>query len=926
MQDEPDIICLTEHWLRTDEITYFKLNDYSLVSSFCRSVKIRGGSSIYAKKNYKCKPLEEIKSLSSELNFECCGIKICDRNLNILCVYRSPNSEIDIFFDSFYQVLELINKNNPLASIVICGDFNIDTMSNNNNNVTKLQQILESFNLQITLKSPTRITKNTATCIDNFFINFSYLRVDIINNNLSDHTSQILMIPQEKNHEPTGKFHFKLKRHFSDINILNFISTLEKETWDEVINCLDPNEACNKFYDTFSYNFNLIFPKISTKIYTNSNNKNWITTEIKALSKYKNDIFQLMKELDNLNINKCKVEEYYRFLCNKMKTMIKKTKQNISENFINESENKTQATWKLVNKLTKNKKETDDYILKDEQNNLVSNPQLIPTIFNKYFCNITQILNLPQPNNISTIKDFQNNTIFLNPCSEHEIYETCINLKNKKSSGWDDIPVKVIKLCAHQIVKPLCHLINLMLAEGIFPDLLKLAIVKPIFKKGDSTLTSNYRPISILSCLSKVFEIIIYKRLSSFLETHKVLTPHQFGYIKNRSITQAVFKNISEILFSINNNEIVIATFLDLSKAFDSVEKNTLAYKLQHYGIRGKALELVMSYMSNRRQCVEIESYENGKITQYRSEYEKLDRGVPQGSILGPLLFVLYTNDLPNIINNSVTMFADDTSILFHAKNTNLLFDNINKTVTSLLEWYKNNSLKINIEKTQAICFNNIPINSVPLENLKSIELYPYTKFLGIYIDKNLNWKYHVESVINKISKFTYALRVLRNSVSVEILIEVFNAFVQSVIRFGIIFWGHAASVLNILKIQKRCLRIINRSSSREHCRPLFKKFKVSTVFDIYIYECSVFVKSNPDIFTQYLPDHSYNTRHKSNLTLNQTKKTQIHKGVVNNCIKIYNQLPADLKALPIAMFKKKVKQYLRQDSRYSIKEFVENF
>ena len=346
-------------------------------------------------------------------------------------------------------------------------------------------------------------------------------------------------------------------------------------------------------------------------------------------------------------------------------------------------------------------------------------------------------------------------------------------LKSSASTGYDGISVNLLKKIIHFIVSPLTHIFNLSIASGIFPNSLKIAKVIPIYKKDDSSTVSNYRPISILPAISKILEKIIHQRLYDFLNCNNLLIPNQFGFRKSHSTDHAIIQLYDKIINSFSKKEHAISIFMDLSKAFDTIDHKILICKLSHYGIRGTVLSWFKDYLNNRQQYVSFQSIESHKL--------KIQCGVPQGSILGPLLFILYIND---IIKSSPTLnfilFADDTNIFYSHKDLDILNATLNSELSKIQLWLKCNKLSLNIKKTNYMYFRNvhsppvkcnININGAPLIEKDSI------KFLGITIDCHLTWYDHVRNIISAVSRNIGILYKLRYLISTKSLFFIMLSF-----------------------------------------------------------------------------------------------------------------------------------------------------
>ena len=339
-------------------------------------------------------------------------------------------------------------------------------------------------------------------------------------------------------------------------------------------------------------------------------------------------------------------------------------------------------------------------------------------------------------------------SLYLEPVTEQEIYKIVSSLKNS-SPGYDNLSPSILQLSLPLICPLLTHICNLSLSEGIFPDELKLANVIPIFKSGDHETFNNYRPVSILCTISKVFEKIMYSRLLNYLDHYKILFSYQFGFRKSHSTYMAFMVLIDKLTRALDEGKFVVGILLDFSKAFDTVDHDILLTKLSHYGIRGVPLLWFQSYLSNRQQFVTY----NG----VSSSVKTVKCGVPQGSILGPLLFLIYINDLVNVCSHCLPiLFADDTNLFVSGVDMSHISEIVSKELAELSQWLKVNKLSLNLKKTQYMIFSrrkskdetiNIKIDDQSISETKS------SKFLGVYIDNSLNWKTHISYIAGKISR-----------------------------------------------------------------------------------------------------------------------------------------------------------------------------
>ena len=429
--------------------------------------------------------------------------------------------------------------------------------------------------------------------------------------------------------------------------------------------------------------------------------------------------------------------------------------------------------------------------------------------------------------------------------------------------------------------------------------------VIPIYKSKDKQMLNNYRPISLLPIFSKIIEKVIYQRLFNFLNTNNALFSSQYGFRKNHSTINAVTELVSHVINAMNRKENTISVFLDLSKAFDTVNHNILLRKLEFYGIRGLALQWFKNYLTGRKQYV---LYNN---TQSSKQY--ITCGVPQGSVLGPLLFLIYINDTPNCLKHSKSIvFADDTTIFASCNNMNTLYNNMNDDLANLINWFKANMLSLNIAKTNYLLFPssklvNVGGNMKLYAGADEIIRNECCKFLGIIIDDKLGWLDHINSINIKLSRSLYILNSVKNMLPNYILRQLYFTMVQPYLTYGIILWGstYQSYLKRTVILQKKAIRYMHKAHYNAHTKPLFCASNVLNINFTYLLEVSKFMhdytrRTLPtpllNFFSSNLTVHQHNTRqvldpHFSIIYNSIAEKSIIHRGP-----RIWSNIPQVIK------------------------------
>ena len=420
------------------------------------------------------------------------------------------------------------------------------------------------------------------------------------------------------------------------------------------------------------------------------------------MSKTKSKLYQtsLSGKPNDINLYKT-----YRKKLSHIKELSKKE---YYSQLVKDSKHNVRALWKTINNITKFKKRSKLQIIEllDETGMKVTNHVKMANLFNDYLSEMGQKLanKIDKPSAGNTC--FTNlltanrcNSFFFKPVTTADILTLIQQLNINKCAGPQEIPIKVVKMSAPVVATVLELLFNKCLISGVFPSSLKIGKIIPIHKKGSKNECSNYRLITLLSRLSKIFEKCIYDQMYAYLENFNLLTPNQFEFRQNCSTSIAVRRLYDNFLESLDKKKITCSVFIDLSKAFDTLDHEILFKKLQTYGFRGLPLQLIQSYLTYRYQYTFVNST--------KSNLNIVKCGVPQGSTFGPLLFLIYVNNLPNVSNFTTKLFADDTMLTMSNSCMRTSQHDVNKELTKIDEWMRLNKLSLNYSKTKYIVITN---------------------------------------------------------------------------------------------------------------------------------------------------------------------------------------------------------------------------
>lgn len=881
-----DIVCISEHWLTEENKDIYKLNNFDCTSIYIRKNYIHGGVGVFVRKHILSSSISDIEAFSTDKHCELAAVNLVKQNIVIMSIYRSPEGDIRKFIDILNDALNWIQCNfNSEVKLVLTGDFNID-FNTNSPPKNEIIRLMINYGLLQTIYDYTRIMKNSKTCIDNIFTNTDkYLNAKVHDYTISDHLPQMISISSQEEDIT------KIRRIYSEENYNTFTHLISKENWDIVYKTNDPNIMCKTFINIISENLEVAFPKLPLK---RRNQTMKVSKDLEEMKVNLKLMQRLQSDMGNEESGKDLERYKQKYL---MKAEAERKLQN--EERIKRSDNKTKTIWDIINKETRKSKK--EFLQPSSEE------------FNLYFTTQAENLLNRRPHIDKREVDVTGFNIGGNKLEEFtqttvkEIHEIIDNLKNKNSTDIYDVNARMLKSIKHVISPHLVNIFNMCMMKGTFPDCLKIAKVHPIHKKGSTLECTNYRPISVLPILSKILEYILFTRLNEFLNENDILIEQQFGFRKHKSTVDAMVSLITYVCSQLDQHNKCESIMCDLTKAFDLMSPELFLKKAEGYGITGLALMFLKSYLEYRLQIVTSK----GKNSSIRS----VRRGVPQGSILGPLLFILFINDLPEYIRKKIyqylleVLYADDGTFTVAHKDESQIAEIVETVLKLAEEWFINNELIMNTEKTKKIKYT-MSKNEIASEPVN---------FLGITIDSRLTWKDQVDSVCRKLSTATYAIKRMVKTAGIEAALTTYYSIFQSRMTYGIEIWGHSPHLQSVLIEQKKAIRSLENASSKTSCRPLFVKYKIMTVTSIYVYKVliEIFYK-RLDKLKKIEDIHNHNTRSKNYLeppSIRLCASEFLRRG-----INIYNKCPDSWKN-DGRTFKRNLKEHLTRNAYYKIEE-----
>ena len=830
------------------------------------TISSKGGVLIYVKEGINFEPRDDL-IMSKDKELESYFIEVINekkKNSIVGVVYRHPCMDANSFIDEFIQPLneKLLCEN---KQIFIAGDFNFDLLKTNFTETFNFFESMISGQLLPSILIPTKINSVNDTVIDNIFTN--QINPDIKSGNLniiiSDHLPSFFIMPRDNQiHIPkTQKTYVRDMKMFDRINFtLDYLSI----DWTSKLNRY--KDDANKAFLFFHWQMNSVLDKHMpwkklSKRDCKRKYKPWISNEILNKIKDKNRKFNKYAKSKDITRRQT-LKNDYRNAQNEITELIRKGKRDYYNRYFTENKTNIHKIWKEINEIVNVKSKVFNSPSTIKSNGkVVSDSQEMATSFNTYFTNIAEDIIRKRKyngriNHEKYLTEPLDKSFVLYDFDATDVSVAISTLNQRKGSFPNGLPTKLLIMFKDLVSTPLATIFNISQRTGTFPDLLKFSKTIPVFKKGSKLNLSNYRPISLLSNINKIFEKLMHGRVFKFLEKNKSLYHLQFGFRSKHSTDHALIQITENIKNALDNGKYVCGVFIDLQKAFDTVNHDILIDKLSYYGIRGLSNQWFKSYLSNRKQYVSI----NG----YNSETMNVKHGVPQGSVLGPLLFLIYINDLYKCLAYGTAYhFADDTNLMVISETQKQMQKHMNIYLKLLYKWLIANKISLNCSKTEIIIFHETKIDQRFEYNNKinGHKLVPTNKlkYLGITLDNKLNGEFHCDVLTGKLNRANGMLSKVRHYVTKNELISIYHAIFASHLRYGCQIWAleNTMKVERIGKLQNKAIRIINFEDFRASADPLYYQCKILKLSDmVKLNNCLLvhdFLRNDlPDCFANY--------------------------------------------------------------------------
>lgn len=898
-----DILVIGETWVKQDRKQLYAINGYRSMFS-CRPDSQGGGLAVYVRAAIS---FDEISNEHDNgFHHVHVRIDIGETPFHVHAVYRPPSYEHAAFFTKLDTIFTSAGRG---SSCIVIGDINIPTNQTGCNVVNEYTNLLDCYNFAVT---NTYVTRPTSGNILDHVVCSESLQSLIINETLySDISDHCLVLSTFSLRKP-------VRKHQLEKTIVN--NTQLNESFRNAMENIPEGSAEAKLQ--FAVNtYQQLKQRFTKKVVVEAKIKGlcpWMSFDLWKLIKIKDNVLRNYKR----NPSNVRCKELLDYISRKVQREKEHAKKNYYSKLFNEANQKT--AWKNINKVLGRNKEGDNTLKLNVNGQATTHGPTIANAFNDFFSSVgpqlaTSINSHREINKYGTLNPLCD-SIFLQPASEQEVILKIKELDNGKSCGADGITAEFVKRHHNIFAVILRDSFNECVTRGRFPDCLKIARVIPIHKGGSKLDVNNYRPISTLSVLSKVLEQLLVPRVLNFLRQHDVLYSRQYGFREGCSTWTAACELVDEIYGAMDSRKIEGVLFLDLKKAFDTIDHQILLRKLDCYGIRGTANDLFKSYLTGRMQYVSA----NGAISTNRH----VTVGVPQGSNVGPLLFLLYINDLANLkLHGRPRLFADDTALSYQSSDPQLVVHQMKQDLIILQGFLSENLLSLNLSKTKFMLFHSprfeSPLHPDLVVNSIKIDKVDTFKYLGLTFDAKLKWNEHISILQRELSATCGIIWKVSKYLPAKELSTVYYAFVHSKLQYLVSIWGSAAkSALRPLQsTQNRCLKILYKRPLLFSTERLYKEAPnaILPISALREKQCLVQMHNmltNPvAVHNQDLQrtTHRYPLRSQPVLLINRTRTVNCKKSFAYYGKSRYNALPVQIKSEQnMQTFKRKITSFIR--------------
>ena len=895
-----DIIGLCETWLNcnvTDSMIAFP--GFDIIRQDRTNHKRGGGLLLYVKNEIFdcCSKIEDLSMMSTDL--EQLWVTLCIPNVrktNIALVYRPPGSTLENSINELRGSLETATTNNNFENI-ITGDFNINYKLRHSHPYKLLKEIERDFGLKQLIDQDTRITARSSTLIDLILTDCQFvLESGVLDVSISDHCA-VYMIKKKPRLEYTRvETKCRSYKKYVKIEMQNSVETNVRrlEFWENENNIDMMWETLLKLIEECA---NIHCPFVQAKIPDNS--PIWFTREIVDEILYKDFLYSEAKRLgtdDSWNDFRLKKKE--------VKKLIQNAKEVYVQEQLDSQHSNPRKFWRNINSLSglgKSSKKSGLTKIFDKENNIVLENQDAADYMNNYYVNAGPTLAKEFVDQWSeNVCNITSETTFdFAFVTEDQIMKLVKNIDIGKSSAIDTLSSKILKDSFEVLTLELTQLYNECLSQGYFPKAWTLGIVTPIPKVNvNNRDPKNWRPISQIQLPGKLLERIVHTQLVEYLSDSNILNDNQHGFRTGKSTTTAIFDSLKLLFENWNSKLTSCCIYIDFSKAFDCLDHNILLSKLKLYGLNCKCQAFMLSYIKNRHQCTKVNGYTSSEL--------KLTYGTAQGSILGPLLFILYVNDLFKEINNqnSVFMYADDTLLLNSGKTRHESIENSQQTLNIVSKWCELNKMSINISKTKFMLISPSTndctvIPSLYINDTKLSQVHVY-EYLGVQIDDKLTMRPHIDKVCKNVQKKYGILRKIRKFICEETALLIYKVMIRPHFDYGdyLIDSGLQKNIEKLERIQDRVVRTIEYKCGMNRCEnidTLKTKYNIEKLRDRRkrnLLKIMFGHSHNTENIDYYRPERMLRSSKKVKIKSTFTRITKIQKSPFYRGISLWDSLP----------------------------------